>query len=94
MDPFTREAELRQQFEQNRTHFLLTELDLSTTFCEIAKSSNDPEKAKRNVGNARTGYDTVLKFQDGVLLDADQKDEFELKFSHLKSLLKELGEDV
>ena len=51
-------------------------------------------KTKRNVGNARKAYDTILKFQQGVLLDNRQKSEFEGKFSHLKSLLKELGEDV
>jgi hypothetical protein len=46
------------------------------------------------VGNARTAYDTVLRFQDGAPFDANQKSEFEQKFSHLQSLLKELGEDV
>src|ERR1700722_1387256 len=72
----------------------ITELDTCATFCEVAKSSNEPVKTKRNVGNARKAYDTILKFQQGVLLDNRQKSEFEGKFSHLKSLLKELGEDV
>lgn len=94
MNLVTREAELRQQFEKNRVQFLQTELDTGTTFCEVAKSSNDPKKTKRNVANARAAYDTILKFQDGVPFDANQKSEFDQKFSHLKSLLEELGEDL
>jgi hypothetical protein len=94
MNLFTREAELRQRFEQNRVDFLLTELDTATTFCDVANSSTDPAKTTRNVKNAREGYDTILKFQDGAQLDADQKHEFNRKFSALKSLLKDLGEHV
>jgi hypothetical protein len=90
----TREAELREQFEKNRVQFLLTELDTGATFCNVAQTSNDPEKTQRNIGNARTAYDTILKFQEGVRLDANTKDEFEQKFAHLRSLLKELGQDV
>lgn len=89
-----REAELRQQFENNRVQFLLTELDTGATFCDVAKTSNDPERTKRNIGNARTAYDTILRFQEGAQFDAKSKSEFEQKFSHLQSLLKELGEDV
>ena len=94
MNLSTREAELRRQFENNRVQFLLTELDTGAVFCEVAKASNNPEKTKRNVGNARTAFDTILRFQDGATFDAKEKSEFEQKFSHLKSLLKELGEDV
>jgi hypothetical protein len=88
------EAELREQFERNRAQFLITELDTATTFCEVAKSSNDPEKTRRNVKNAREGYDTILRLHEGVQLDAQAKSEFENKFSHLKSELQALGEDV
>ena len=94
MNLFAREAELRQQFEQNRIDFLFTELDTAATFCGVAQTADDPEKIKRNVKNAREGYDTILKFKDGALLDAHAKSEFDEKFFHLKSLLRELGEDV
>jgi hypothetical protein len=94
MNLFTREAELRQQFEKNRVEFLLTELDTATTFCEVAKSSDDPDKITRNVKNAREGYETLLKFREGAPFDAHTKKEFGEKFLRLKSSLKELGEDV
>ena len=88
-----REAQLRKQFEDNRIQFLLTELDTGATFCEVARSSNDPEKTKRNVGNGRKAYDTILRFREGAPFDTQSKTEFDQKFSHLKSLLKDLGED-
>jgi hypothetical protein len=94
MNLFAREAELRHQFEQNRVDFLFTELDTATTFCDVARSSNDPDKTRRNIKNAREGYDTILKFQDGAVLNAQSKIEFDEKFSNLKSLLQGLGEDV
>ena len=72
----------------------MTELDTATTFCEVANTSKDPEKTERNVKNARTGYDTILKFLDGVIFDANSKNIFNKKFAQLQSLLRELGEDV
>jgi hypothetical protein len=94
MDLFSREAELRKQFEHNRIQFLLTEVDVSTTFCDVANSSDDPEKTKRNVANAREGHDTLLRFLGGAHFDAESKNEFDTKFAHLKSLLRALGEEV
>lgn len=91
---FARESQLRKQFEQNRAQFVMTEVSIGATFCEVAKSSGDPDKFKRNVENARTAHDTILKFVDGVHFDAESKLEFEQKFSHLKSLLRDLGQDV
>lgn len=56
MDPFVKSDELREQFEANRVQFVLTELDTGMTFCDVAKSSADPEKIKRNVTNACKAY--------------------------------------
>jgi hypothetical protein len=94
MDLFKREAELRKQFENNQVQFLLTEVDTATTFCNVAKSSEDPATIERNVGNACEGYKTLLKFESGAHFDPSTKSEYDSKFAHLKSLLKELGQDV
>ena len=94
MDLFAREAQLREQFEGNQIQFLLTELDTATTFCNVAKSSQDPEKTKRNVANACDGYKTVQKFAPNAHFDAESKAEFDDKLTHLKSLLRELGQQV
>jgi hypothetical protein len=94
MDLFARQAELRKQFEYKRVHFLLTEVATSTTFCEVANASDNPEKTKRNIANAREGYDTLMHFLPGAHFDAESKNEFDTKFAHLKSLLRDLGEEV
>ena len=94
MDLFARHAELRKQFEANRVNFVLTELDTATTFCDVANSADNPEKMKRNIANAREGYDTALHFLPGAQFDAESKSEFDTKLAHLKSLLRGLGEQV
>jgi len=87
-------AELREQFEDNKVQFLLTELDTATTFCHVANSSSDPEKIKRNIAHAREGYDTILQFRQDAVFDHESKREFNSKFAHLQSLLKDLGQTI
>jgi hypothetical protein len=94
MDLKTREHELRQQFEANQVQFLLTELDTAITFCNVAKSATEPEKAERNTCNALEGYDVLQKFAPGAHFDAESKSRFDEKFAELKSLLTELGQQV
>ena len=94
MDLFTREKELREQFEGNKVQFLLTEVDTATTFCHVANTSDDPEKKRRNIANACEGYNTILKFRPGAQFDATSKSEFDDKMAHLQSLLRELGQHV
>lgn len=93
-DPFAHHDELRREFESNQVQFVFTELDTAATFCEVAKSSSDPEKIKRNVANARTAYDTALKFAGSTPIDALLKIEFDAKLERAKSLLTALGEHV
>jgi hypothetical protein len=94
MDLFEREKELREQFESNQIQFLLIEVDTATTFCSVAKSSANPERMKRNIANARTAYDTLLKFMDRANFDAASKSEFDHKFARLETLLRDLGQQV
>ncbi len=94
MDLFTREAELREQFENNQVQFLLTELDTATTFCEVAKAAQTPEKRNRNVGNAMEGYDTAVRLSHGVHFNAESQREYDTKLAHLRALLKELGQHI
>jgi hypothetical protein len=94
MDISTREKELREQFQDNQVQFLLTELEVAATFCKVAKSSADPEKIKRNVANARVAYKTALRFARGAHFDANSEREFDSRLAHLKSLLRDLGQDV
>jgi len=96
MNISSREKELRvrEQFHDNQIQFLLTELEVATTFCKVAKSSADPEKIKRNVANARVAYQAVLRFARGAHFDANSESDFASRLAHLKSLLRDLGQDV
>jgi hypothetical protein len=91
-DPFAHQDELRKQFESNQVQFVLTELDTSATFSDVAGSASDPVKIKRNVANARTAYETALKFANGASFDVTSKTEFDTKLERAKLLLTALGE--
>lgn len=88
------QQKLRQQFEENRIQFILTELDTATTFCEVALSSTNAEKTRRNTANAYTGYETALRIAKKALLRGEAKEEFDRKMGHLRDLLKHLGQEV
>jgi hypothetical protein len=94
MDTTLRQQELREQFETNKAQFLMTEVNTATTFCEVAKASDNPEKTRRNVEHASEGYNTLLRFQDRTHFDAAAQSEFDSKLEHLKELLRELGQNV
>ena len=93
-DLLARQQELREDLEKSRVQFLLTELDTAMTFCGVAKASTDPEKTKRNIGNAWKGYDTALRLARNAHLDQRTKNEFDDKVARVRSMLRELGQDV
>jgi hypothetical protein len=90
-NPFARQRELQENLEESRIQFILTELDTATTFCGVAKASTDSEKKRRNLENARKGYDTALKFARDAHFDARSQGAYDEKIAHLRSLLQELG---
>jgi hypothetical protein len=94
LDPFVRQQELREDLEESRIQFVLTELDMAATFCDVAKSSTDSEKTGRNIENARKGYDTALKFSRDARFDERSKSAYDEKLARLRALLKELGQQV
>jgi hypothetical protein len=94
MDLSMHENELRDQFQERQIQFLLTEVEVATTFCNVAKSSDNAEKIKRNLANAWEGYTTILRFAPRAHFDVNSESEFVTKFARLKCLLRELGKDV
>ena len=93
-DTFALQNELRKQFEGNQIQFVLTELDTAATFCDVAASAFDAEKTKRNIANARTAYDTALKFARNANFDEHTKIQFDTKRSRVEVLLTALGEHI
>jgi hypothetical protein len=88
------QQELRQEFEENRIQFILTELDTASTFCEVALASSNPEKTQRNAANGCTGYKTALRIAKKANLQGEAKQQFDYKVGRLRDLLRHLGQEV
>ena len=81
-----------RDLNQTRTDFLTTELSLGLTFANIALGSDDEVKTKRNRKNARTAYDSILRFIGGVKLTPADSARLNEGMKLLKSQLVALGE--
>jgi hypothetical protein len=46
-------------FHELKAEFIATEIELATTFCQLAQSSRESEKVRQHVQNARRAYQTV-----------------------------------
>jgi hypothetical protein len=84
---------LFERVAENRRDFLRVETELSIAFAEIALSSEDPDKRKRNAVNARRGYDTVLYFlEQERKFDGGDVSSIQEMLGGLESRLARLGQ--
>jgi len=75
--------------------FLMAEAELGLTFAAIALgSSRDHTTARRNAANARTAYDSVLKFRQHVQMGFHESAALEARVAHLRAHLQNLGETI
>jgi len=82
------------QFLTATLSFIVTELEVAETFAGIALESDNREKILRNTKNARTGYETILRFLDIIPLEMRKQKYIAQRLTSLKLKLVELGEDV
>jgi hypothetical protein len=73
--------------------FVLSELDLGATFCEVALSTQDEETKERNIRNARKAYNSALHFLQRLSLGSAEEARIEEKALRLKGLFERLGLD-
>jgi hypothetical protein len=71
--------------------FVLVELDLGATFCELALSTQNEESKKRNTRNGRKAYDSALHFLRRLSPESAEQTLVNEKFSRLNGLLGRLG---
>jgi hypothetical protein len=72
--------------------FLSIEAETGLLFAEIASQADSAEKKARNCSNARTAYDTVLRFIERVSLTEAEWESLGRKMAKLKVSLQKLGE--
>lgn len=80
---------LRSFAVQVRFEFIINELDLAITFCEIARTATDESKALRNLSHARNASMTARRFA-GDDLTVPMHEEIHSRLQRLESLLAEL----
>jgi hypothetical protein len=71
--------------------FVLIELDLGATFCELALSTQNEENKERNTRNGRKAHDSALHFLQKLSPDSTEQTIINKKFSCLNELLEQLG---
>ena len=71
--------------------FVLSDLDLGATFCEVALNTRNKESKERNIRNAEKAYKTALYLCERLRLGIAEQTRFDEKARHLKGLLERLG---
>lgn len=75
-----------------KVDFIKADLDVALTLTQIARQTNEREKAMRNQHNARKCYDAVLEYLGAASLDRHEQIQIARKLALLKSALFILGE--
>ena len=71
--------------------FVLVELDLGATFCELALSTQNVENKERNTRNGRKAFDSAIHYLQRVSPDGTEQSFINEKLSRLNELLERLG---
>jgi hypothetical protein len=89
--PVRAKATPRKSQTEARIDFVLAELDLGVTFCQVALSTRDAETKERNIRNARRAYDSALHFLRRISLEGAEEARIEAKALRLKALFERLS---
>jgi len=81
----------RKAYAAAHFDFVLSELDLGATFCELALTTRDEETKERNIRNARKAYSTALRFLQRLNREDAEQARIEEKALRLKGLLERFG---
>ena len=83
---------MRSDLNQAGVNFLLADLDLATTFLDLAQTSRNEETVRRNHNNARTAYDAVVRLSRNLTPEPAQRRTIDEKLALLKTLLQAVGQ--
>ena len=74
--------------------FVLTELDLATTFCRLGLIKRDFNGAERNANNARAALRAVLRAKERLSFTREERELVGQKTSKIVCLLTELERNL
>ncbi|HWF37765.1 MAG TPA: hypothetical protein VG322_04555 [Candidatus Acidoferrales bacterium] len=83
--------EMHRQFEQTLFDFVSNEIQLATTFANMARSASDPDRRDRSAENASKAYRTARDFMANTLLTEDKRSELKAQLKPLEQTLKGFG---
>jgi hypothetical protein len=81
---------LREDHEQLCLQFISTELDLAITFCQIAISAENSQKAERNLNNAKRAYAAATQRLEELTMGPRSTSEIDDKLRRLQGLFSDL----
>ena len=84
--------ETAKELDKLKVDFIRTDLDVALSFAEIARQTDEREKAIRNQQNARKGYDAGFQFMSTAKITDFDREVIGVKLRRLKSALLDLGE--
>src|SRR5215831_20078837 len=79
---------LASNHNEAKYRFILTELDLAITFCDVALSSDDRGRSTRNTENARQAYRAATHFLEGANFSDNEKAHLYERVARLRNLLR------
>lgn len=82
--------EASQNYQALKLQFILTELDLTSTFCDVAISTMDKERASRNLKHARQAYESAARFLSSAKLTPAEACDVDERMHGLRAQLQEL----
>lgn len=84
-------SKLRVQSDRIGTEFLLTELEMASTFLQVASQTANEDVRKRNEGNALKAYKTILRMRGMVLIAPEPRTRLERGLAELERQLTARG---
>jgi cytochrome c556 len=94
MDALQYARVLRSESAAVGARFVEIELDLAITFCQVASSTDNPVKFKRNIAHASSAYKSATRALDRIRKNGDSWGaQITTKLAHVKKLLAQLQTD-
>ena len=72
--------------------FLKVELDIATTFIQLAKAASSLEQRQWKSGQAKKAYDTVAQMMNRVALSSAEAESLSNRLAVLKTALQQFDE--